>query len=182
MVGRVRGNVTYIVTYNFDNVLEWYLETNGLRVTVVDKNPLEPNNPDVQVLHLHGFLPNDLTRWQVSKEIVFTEEEFNRRERGRNYWKSVVDEFNKNHIFLSVGLSAKSICDDIVPYLDVLNDEWYDKEKIQRGHPYGFSFLTRCEDAQATKMLEYGVVPVVLGDYEQIPMAIFQIAQKAMRP
>lgn len=177
IVGKSRGTVKKIITYNFDNVIEWYLEINGLRINVLNKRPLDQSEPDVEILHLHGFLPPSNSKWPSSEEIVFTQNEFNVRERGSNYWKDIVNELYKSHIFLGIGLNPDSVCKDIVPYLQVLDAEWY-SEQNPRTQPYGVVFLTNCTEEQSETMIDNGIIPCIIKK-EAIPEAVFTIAQKA---
>ena len=181
MVGKVRGNVRDIITLNYDDVIELYLQINGLRVSQVDKKPLDSFPSDVSILHLHGFLPYHTDVWERSDSIILTEEEFEKRERGSDYVKNVIDEFYKSHIFLGVGLHPNTVTKDIAPYAQVLLSDWYEKEKIDRGYPFGFVFLTDYSEEQAQKMLDSGIVPCLISDTDKIPPAIFSIAQKASK-
>jgi hypothetical protein len=181
MVGKNRGNVTEVMTLNFDSVLEWYLMTNGIRVNVVTKNHLLALPSDVDILHLHGYLPYDKKYGNRSDELVFTHEEFIVRERGDSYWKQLMNEFFKRKIFLTVGLGIGSVKDDIIPYLITLNSTWYEKENLKRKHIYGVCYLTHCGDDDAKYLLQNGVIPCVIADKNDIPPAIFQIAQQALR-
>ena len=49
IVGRSRGNVRNIITYNFDSVLEWYLSINGLSVNVTTADKLLYSSVDVDI-------------------------------------------------------------------------------------------------------------------------------------
>lgn len=179
MVGKVRGNVKNVVTLNFDSVIEWYLKVNGLNANVVTKNHLAESLSDIDILHLHGYLPHDATLGFSSDEIVFTKEEFEDRERGLSYWKDLMNDFYRRHVFLAIGVSPDSICDDVAPYLRVHNKDWYDIQGVSRKHPYGVAILTRATTEQQNTMISAGIIPCVISDKDKIPPAIFEIAQKA---
>lgn len=179
MVGKNRGNVTDVLTFNFDSIIEWYLRTNGLNVNVITKDHLLTRPADVEILHLHGYLPHDKADGFLSDDIVFTHEDFLIRERGESYWKVLMNEYFKKRIFLAVGLNPQSICDDIVPYLITLSNDWYFMENIPRRHIYGVAFVTNCDPDQSELMIKNGVIPCTIGNRDEIPSAIFTIAQKA---
>lgn len=180
MVGKTRGNVNHVITYNFDSVLEWYLGLLGLRVDTFTKREFLKKNADVTVAHLHGYLPFVPAHGKPSKEIIFSDEEFIDRQMSKDYWKEYYYEFIRQHTFLSVGLSAESIYKDVCPYLRQM-DVWYDTEKVSRLLPYGVAFLTpgAGTDKYMPKLLEQGIIPCVF-DRSAMPKAILGILQQAI--
>lgn len=181
MVGKVRGNVSSILTYNFDSVLEWYLRTNGLKVNVTKKQDLTHQFCDVEVTHLHGYLPHDEQLGLSTDFLIFTKKEFEDRQIQYDYWKEFMYEFFRRNIFLAIGLSPQSIIDDLCPYLRSMN-AWYKSEKILRNHPYGIAFIPNNElnEDDKQQMIEDGIIPCGFDDYKDIPSAIFKISQFAL--
>ncbi len=181
IVGKYRGNVENIITYNFDSVLEWYLSTNGLKVDVISKSDLLFNRADVHVTHIHGYLPHD-DNHERETDLIFAEEEFvDRMMEENNYWKDHLYEYFRKHVFLSVGLSASSLVNDVRPYLRNL-DKWYDQEKVNRGMPYGIAFISTDSDPEDQRiLLEQGIITCRL-EHDQVPATIFGIAQRAIKP
>jgi len=184
MVGKTRGNVNHIITYNFDSVLEWYLQINGLKVNVSNKNDLLLQNKDVEITHLHGYLPFDNSLGENSESLVFTKEEFEDRNVQYNYWKVVMQDFYRGHLFLTIGLCVNSIIDDICPFLRDLNS-WYTSESILRDFPYGIAYITPNSNTeedreQKDNLIKHGIIPCTI-EISKIPDAIFEIAQNALR-
>jgi len=184
IVGNTRGNVTNVVTLNFDSVLEWYLMTNGLSVSVSAKNDLFKKNTDVEVTHLHGFLPYDVSHGDMSDFLIFTKEEFENRDVQYDYWKVFMEDFYRRNVFLTVGISAESLIDDVCKHLRNL-DKWYEDEKILRDVPYGYAFITpesrkSLDKTNKETLLRHGIVPCTL-QIPDFPDAIFSIAQKAAK-
>lgn len=179
VVGKRRGNVQNIVTYNFDSVLEWYLEVNGLEVNVLYKERLLQRVADVNITHIHGYLPHDPKFGHDSDFLIFSQEEFEDRMVDENYWKDHLLEYFRQHIFLTVGMSAESISGDICPYLRRLL-KWYEIEKVPLGRPFGFAFLTPGVSPELKeKMMKTGIIPCEL-EIDDIPIEIFNIARKAL--
>jgi SIR2-like domain len=177
-VGKTRGVVNNVISLNYDNVLEWYLKINGLNTCNAGKNHLEEFNYDVKILHLHGYLPNDNLYGSNSDKIVFTNEDFEDRQVGREYFKELMKDFYKRHVFVTIGLSSHSIVDDFLPYLREVNTDWYEKENIFRKQPFGIAVLTNYNDEQKEAMIRAGIIPCKV-ERSEIPNFIFKISQAA---
>lgn len=183
MVGKTRGNVNHIVTYNFDSVLEWYLHTVGLKINVSRKSELLLKNADVEITHLHGYIPHDPLYGEDLGFLVFTKREFENRMVQYDYWKVFMQEFYRRHLFLAVGMSPQSLIDDVCPYLRELDESFYKRENILRDFPYGVAFITPNSNPnedreQKEELLEHGIIPCTI-DIPNIPNAIFEVAQNA---
>jgi hypothetical protein len=180
IIGRSRGHVRNVLSYNFDDILEWYLKFNGLKFKVTTFEQLLFSNQDIEVLHLHGYIPHDEKFGFPSNEVVFSKKEFEDRKVGDSYWKDLMYDFFRRNMFLAVGLSPGSLLDDICPYLRYLN-KWYKKENLNRGHPYGVAFLTpgKESDDSLELLIEDGIIPCII-EIPNIPDAIFKIAQEAL--
>lgn len=168
------------MTYNFDSVLEWYLGINGLNTRVTTFEELIFSSPDVDVLHIHGYLPYSDEYGNASKELIFSKTDFEDRQVGDSYWKKMMYEFFRRNVFLTVGVSPGSLVDDICPYLRELT-RWYGTEKIDREHAYGVALLTPGKESEHAldNLVEHGIIPVIL-KIDDIPAAVFSIAQQAL--
>lgn len=180
IIGKKRGNVSNVVTLNFDSVLEWYLTVNGMDVNVLSKDQLFHRSADVNITHIHGFLPYHPDLGKNSDFLIFSQEEFEDRFMSENdYWKDYYTEFFRGHVFLAVGINPDSLDSDIIPYLRQL-DKWYERE-TPRGRlmPYGIALLTPgAKPEQIAKFIRSGIIPCTL-DKSLIPPTIFNIAQYA---
>jgi hypothetical protein len=83
-------------------------------------------------------------------------------------------------VFLTIGLSADSVYNDIcLKYLLALN-EWYDKQPVIRAIPYGFAFFDyKLDDVMHANLTRYGIIPCTI-DREEMPDVIFNIVQAAL--
>ncbi len=181
IVGKKRGTIRNIVSYNFDSILEWYLGLLGLDINTLSKNQLLERTSDITIAHVHGYLPHSEEYGIDSDFLIFSQEEFQLRLiDDRDYWRGYLIEFLRRNIFLSVGVSAATLENDVRPYIDYLN-LWYARESIQRMWPIGIAFLTPgTSNEQAERLLKIGVIPVTV-EKENIPEVIFQIAQAALK-
>jgi hypothetical protein len=181
LVGKKRGNVSNIITYNFDSVLEWYLDIIGLDVNTITKDQLLFRASDVNITHIHGYLPHDLKYGKDSDFLIFSKEEFlDRLLSGTDYWKDHFFEFFRRQIFLTIGMSPSSLEDDVFPYLRQM-DIWYEQQKFYRMMPYGIALLT--PGVASTDIIDscikHGVIPCIV-DIPKIPTTIFEICQNAL--
>ena len=80
--------VKSIITYNFDNLLEQ--QFGNLAHNVVYREQDEPSNSDLNIYHVHGYLPKELNdSYDSSSEIVFSEEDYHRIYRDSFCWSNI---------------------------------------------------------------------------------------------
>ncbi len=80
--------VKSIITYNFDNLLEQ--QFGKLAHNVVYREQDEPSNSDLNIYHVHGYLPKELNdSYDSSSEIVFSEEDYHRIYRDSFCWSNI---------------------------------------------------------------------------------------------
>ena len=70
-----RGGVASVLSLNFDDCLECYLEGCGFVVDSVSEPGHWASRADITIYHPHGFLPSDASRTR-SKDIVFDQASF----------------------------------------------------------------------------------------------------------
>ena len=178
MMGSRRGSVTNVITYNFDDVLEWYLELHGYDVRVIYDPRTMTTNSDVIIYHPNGFLPlrDDKRR---SKKLIFSETSFIYRARGATLddrlWQNILDRLFIEKISIFIGLSGKD--PSINPrLLDIYENQ------LNKKRPVGFWFYIRedeMEEQEKKNNLKYGIVPVIVEKKEDIPRYLLEICQYA---
>ncbi len=179
MMGSRRGRVRNVVTFNFDDVLEWYLDLHGFTTQVVDELPYLLREEDVLIYHQHGFLPKNVSSYTRSRDIVFSQMSYDVRmsDVGKP-WQNLLDGLLSSHVGLFVGLSG----DDPIfgPALAstkiALNGSretgfWlFQKEKKDKN-----------KDEKTRKhMLQRNIVPLFFDSFKDIPWFILDVCRKAV--
>lgn len=183
IIGKYRGTVKNIMTYNFDSVIEWYLGINGLKCNNITPYEILSDNSDVNIIHIHGFLPQvELEdKYDNSNFLVFSKKEFEDRNLDpQDLWKEIMELFFRQNIFLSVGLSAESIINDICPHLRNILKNKYESKSMNRHDPFGFSIIPEFDEEQKEDLIEHGIVPVKIS-ISEIPSFLFSIVQYAAK-
>jgi hypothetical protein len=173
LMGSRRGSVKEVITFNFDDVVEWYLDVNGFTTNVVTGLPYLQSSADVAVFHPHGFLPRiDRYAGQFSKDLVFSQFSYAARV-GANWdpWTALTRHMFATRIFLAVGLSTKD------PQLEALL--YNATENLKGARPTGF-WICKANDSDAISWVtHYNVVPICVEDWGDIPKVVFGICQRA---
>jgi hypothetical protein len=103
-----RGYVANVVNFNFDDLLEIFLEFHGFVTDSVFKDRHWAGNHDVTIYHPHGFLPLD-KRHPSSDDITLGTDDYLTvmLPDARNLWRPLLQTFLRTHTFLHIGLSGK---------------------------------------------------------------------------
>jgi SIR2-like domain len=168
-----RGNVSEIITFNFDDLLEMYLTYLGFSVLSTAILPRWSDRPDVEVLHIHGLLPSDASI-PIPRDIVFTGSDFDEVVGKSDIWRIRTIQIMQSNICIFVGISGedpnqRSILQDIK------------KTHVStKSLPYwGIRFTSSEDDAKNEDFLECGVLPVIL-NHSEIPDWLFTVSQLAL--
>lgn len=114
----VRGSANTIVSFNYDDLLEEYLRHHGVVVQSVARVPAWRDRCDVQVLHPHGLLPNDMGS-PVLAGVVLAQEHYDRVVgKAKDLWRATLISAFASHTCVFVGLSGddknlRSILEDV---------------------------------------------------------------------
>lgn len=174
-----KGSANNVITYNYDDVLEWYLGLHGVDVRVIYDPRTMTTNSDVIMYHPNGFLPLQDNK-SGSKQLIFSETSFIYRERkvtvDDRLWENILDRLFIEKIFIFIGLSGRD--PTIIPrFLDIYENQ------LNRKRPVGYWFYIRedgMERQEIKKNLKYGIVPIVVKNADDIPRYLLNICQKAM--
>jgi len=109
MMASLRGHVSEVVTFNFDDLLERYLEWHGAVVHSVIEESQPAASADVTIYHPHGMLPS-LVGAPRSGDIVFDKESFSSIV-GRDWklWRQTTFSVLRRHFCVFVGLSGNDL-------------------------------------------------------------------------
>jgi len=179
MMGSRRGSVNNVITYNYDDLIEWYLRLHGFDVRVIHNPRTMTTNSDVTIYHPNGYLPlkNDE---DCNQKLIFSETSFIYRQRGSEIddklWNNILDRLFIEKTFIFIGLSGK----DSTIYSRLL--DIYETQ-LDKKRPIGYWFYIR-EDGmkkqEFDKNIKYGIVPIVVKSADDIPRYLLDICQIAI--
>lgn len=171
-----RGSASKIITLNYDDLLELYLEYHGFVVDSIHVEKHWVGGGDVTIHHPHGLLPLEATR-PGSDAIVLGTRDYLHVMGQDSLWKPVLQSIMRTHTTLYIGLSGSD------------RHQQQLVEELTRTHAaggerlayHGVRFATeRGEDAE-TIMEDFGVHTQVLGSWDELPSFLFEICQNARR-
>lgn len=171
-----RGNASDVITFNFDNLLELYLEYHGFMTDSVSNDIHWIQSADVNIFHPHGFLPID-PKEPKSEEIVLDQRSFSKVVgRHENLWHQTAMTIFRRRTCLFVGLSGED------PNLDSMLVEVQQRHasKLENTHYWGVKFSTKDDAVERRVWQDRGVFYQIVTDYEHdMPAFIFEICQNA---
>jgi hypothetical protein len=174
-----RGSASTIVTFNFDDILEMYLEFHGFVSTSIVSDRSWSDNADVRIFHPHGLLPfRPGTPSNI--DIVLDQASFSsvlRGDRGR-LWRDTLMTIMRSHLCLFVGLSGSD------PHLESLLSECRTEHaSLAEGLAFwGLRFTDSSNLSWRTLWAERGVSTWVVTDYDRaLPEFLLEICQRAAR-
>lgn len=168
-----RGSAAKVITLNYDNLLESYLEYHGFTTATVADGCHWAHNQDVVIYHPHGFLP--LGRGLESKAIVLGTSEY-LGVMTSPLWRPILETALRQHTFLYLGLSG----DDLH-----LNSHWNELSKHHaivndRFRYHGVRFTTDPTNDENTNLTEeWGIFTHILPNHDALPDFLFRICQSA---
>lgn len=179
MMGSRRGAVNNVITYNYDDVLEWYLGLHGFNVRVIYDPRTMTTNSDVTIYHPNGFIPLQDNK-RGSRKLIFSETSFIYRERkvtvDDTLWENILDRLFIEKIFIFIGLSGRD------PTINPRLLDIYENQ-LNRKRPVGYWFFIRedgMETQEINKNLKYGIVPIVVKNEDEIPRYLLNVCQNAI--
>jgi|WetSurMetagenome_2_1015567.scaffolds.fasta_scaffold01397_5 hypothetical protein len=168
MMGSRRGSIKNIITYNFDDLLEWYLGIHGFDVRVIQDPRRTTTNSDVIIYHPNGFLPLK-SREKNGRSLLFSETSFINRQKEATpldkLWENILEGLFVQKVFIFVGLSGND--PSIFPRFLNLYENIIEKKR-----PIGFWFYGETEEMNDRKIkenLRCGIIPIVLKNNNLIP-------------
>jgi hypothetical protein len=178
-----RGSASKVITLNFDDILETYLEYFGFVVSSVIEEKHWNSNSDVTIYHPHGFLPFSHLDKRRGADIVLSTRDFLRAMTADrlNGWRWLLFTLFRTHTVLHIGLSG-----DDLNIESLMND-------IQALHPAksskaaygGVRFALDQADLDTDIVASYkgyGVYTHLLKDWdEELPNFLFGICQEARK-
>jgi len=175
VMSSLRGSATDVVTFNFDDLVETYLEYHGFVTASVAEQRHWAPHADVTVYHPHGLLPHR-AGVDFSEDIVFDQKSYSKlNAEGSGPWRQRILVILRHHFPLFIGLSGRDA------NLDMLLIE------AQRTHiayaesdPFwGACFCLSGDRYTAGFWRERGIVPIFVTSHSEIPGILFRVCQAA---
>jgi len=172
--GSCRGRISSVITYNYDDLLKQYLRMLGYRVRVRTEPTDFSTWADVEINHVHGYLPQSKQGSSKADELVLSEKSYRkRRSEIDEGWSSCVEHglYSKSGLF--IGLSG-----DDSAILDVLKRT---QKTIKRKEDYiGYWLMTPdAYERNYKDILDVGMCPINL-EKEKYPRFVLDVCQKAV--
>jgi hypothetical protein len=173
-----RGSASEVITFNWDNLLELYLQYHGFVTMPVTNEKHWSGSADVTILHPHGFLPYDLNDG-TSDDIVFDMMSYagfiGKEERP---WRQRLLSLMRSRICLFIGLSGNdhnlnSLLTTCKPQHASINENTL---------YWGVTFTTSNESIDINFWENRGVYCKTISSYvTDLPGFLFKICQQAAR-
>lgn len=179
VMSSIRGSASEVVTFNFDNLLEKYLEYHGFVTLSVYEPKFWAGRADVTVLHPHGFIPFDPTE-PTSSQIVFDQQSFAKIIGDEaNPWRQKVLTLLRTHTCIFIGLSGDDLNLDSMLLASRDSHAGVDSKTFF----WGLAFTTAKDTYTRDKWEERGIYCKPVADYDvEIPNLLFKICQLAAKP
>ena len=175
LASSMRGSAGSLITFNFDDLVETYLQTMGFVVTSEPKAPFWKLNADMQVLHPHGLLP--IANEAACTNIVFTDSDYVRViGRAADAWNASMHATLSGTTAVFVGLSG-----DDLRLRSVLEQVKESHVATKSGHAYWAvrATLKTEDDTRVEMWRELGVAPRFLDAYADIPAWLLGICRQS---
>lgn len=171
MCGSARGRIARVFTYNYDDILECYLRRLGLAVSTRYRPTETARHADVEVNHVHGFLPRPDSSVPHDQRIILSESSYREMRAWIDAgWSHTILAELQSHVGLFVGLSG-----DDSSIIDVL-----ERARVNRSESYsGYWLMTpRAFDDNQKTILDVGMCPIRL-EVDQFPEFLFAVCERA---
>lgn len=178
VMNSARGSVSKVITLNWDDLLESYLDFHGYVTSSVTDSRHWNGNSDVTIFHPHGFLPFSDQR-DRSADIVFDKMSYSKIiGADHTSWRQEVLSILRTHVCLFIGLSGKD--NNLDSMLAAVSESHAVKTD---GTPFwGVTFTTSRDEGSEKIWNNRGVHVKVVKDYtSDLPKFLFRILQAAAK-
>jgi hypothetical protein len=178
VMNSVRGRASTVINFNFDDLLEAFLEFHGFVVHSIGEERFWTRAADIEILHPHGLVPAYDVR-DASRRIVLDQREYSRIVGDdSNPWRQRLLAAMRSKTCLFIGTSGT---DD---NMDSLIGRVHESHAAaDAGTAYWGVWLTAGADAANQQLWESrGVFPLVLPDFAvSLPSELMAMAQQAAK-
>lgn len=176
-MGSQRGSINKIVTFNFDNLLEYYLEQHGYVVHSAIDEKYWDSKADITIYHPHGFLPYEKNHLQSNK-IVFDMESYNDIINRDKPWRQQLLTLFRTKICLFIGISF-----DDPNFRSLLMDSRdLHVTRVEKSLYWGITFKDNSDKVQKNFWENCGVYYKIVKDFKiHLPNILFNICRAAAK-
>jgi hypothetical protein len=167
-----RGSASQVITLNFDDLLEIYLEFHGFMTDSVISERFWASKADVTIYHPHGLIP--LAKRARSKSIVLGTADFLEIMQ-QGPWRHTLLGLMRSRTFLYMGLSGRDIHLQSL-LLDLKKSHASVDDRIAF---HGVRFAVKGDEDMKDILDEVGVYTCELETHDHLPHFLFGICQKA---
>ena len=170
-----RGNVSEVITLNYDDLLEIYLRYHGIVAQPVVREEHWTGYADVMVYHLHGFVPFRVED-ERSERITLDQQSYSKFSIG-TLWGQVALSIMRRRTCLFIGLSGSD--KNLDTLLNAVAESHASRE--ERTRYWGVTFSTdRENDPLRQQWQARNVFFKSVSDYDtDLPKFLFGICQEA---
>lgn len=177
IMGSVRGSSSVVISYNFDDLLEWYLIYHGFKVQAISKYPCLLEKSDVRVFHPHGFLPN-LEKYGdlKSDKIIFSDKSYLQSYQMDSPWNELQISQFSCHLNLFIGFSG----DD--EHVQTLCQKSYDRVTTNDDRTIlGYMVLEDNEKNRNSEELnmDKGIVNYYIESHDHLPEFLLDLCRRS---
>jgi hypothetical protein len=184
-----RGSASNIVTLNYDDILETYLEYYGYTtssVTASHGRHWVPNK-DVVIYHPHGFLPLEEKRQDQLTNIVLGKADYLKIQSNssQNLWRSTLLNLLRTHTFIHIGLSGddehlQNLIHECSEGHAIRNERTlFHSLRIISAKPNQAKSAKKNQADLITTFESWGVFTHLVTDHSETPKFLFKICQAA---
>lgn len=175
LTGSCRGRIERVFTYNYDNLLEQYIEMLGYACCVRTQWTDFAARADVEINHVHGFLPQAWKPGQPYAAPILSEKSYRNRRAGIDRdWPAAVAHSLYSKAALMIGLSG-----DDSATLDVLKRAQENLTRVADYHGYWLMSPDAYQRNQG-RVIEIGMCPVPV-EILDFPRFVFGVCQEAIK-
>jgi SIR2-like domain len=176
VMNSVRGRASVVINFNFDDLLERFLEYHGFVVHALSSAASWTNTADVEILHPHGFIPSDPSR-QPSDELLFTQDDYSRVVGDDSLpWRQKMLSAMRTRTCLFIGTSGLDGNMDSL----IMNLQQTHAAKESSTAYWGVWFAVDPDAATCESWKTREIYTLKLASYEKaLPSELFVIAQEA---
>ena len=172
----LRGSVTALVSFNFDDLLERYLQFHGFYLRSIPQLPAWSGRADATVYHPHAFLPSNGGDDEITAGIVLAQTHYDRVVgQNVNQWRMQLLQIFRSNTCLFIGLSGKD-----TNLRSILEDVKGSHARDSAAHAY---WGVRISDDETDPLQgiwrDKGVYQETLGNYNELPEWLLDVCQRA---